>query len=333
MKKALSVFLALALCVGMCATITSCNKKIKVNPDKEHYVVGICQLASHESSALATKGFKDALTEALAADGKTVEFNEQNAEGDLDACEKLAKQLASDKVDLILADSTPALSAAHKATKTIPVLGAAITDYGVALGIEDFAGSSGINVSGSSDLVPLVEQAQVVIDVLKLTSDSRVGVIYCSAEPNSAYQASAVLLYLNQCGINANVYTFAQASELEATVKKAAGKCNALYFPTDNTIALNEDVIRNVCGPARIPVCTGYESDISFASLTPDYYNLGAETGKMAADVLLGREDITKLAIHHDEHPVYKYNKSICAELGIDTAALDAGGYINREAE
>lgn len=330
MKKALCMILALVLCA---ACLTACNNGgIQVDANKSEYVVGICQLVTHDSLDLATQGFKDALTEALAAEGRTVSFKEQNGQGDPNTCVTIVNSFVSDKVDLILGNATPALQAAYNATETIPVLGTSITEYGVALEIENFSGVVGSNVSGTSDLAPLEDQAQMMIDVLGLTSGATVGILYCSAEPNSAYQYNVVSAYLAGKGITVNEYKFSEATELQSIVTKASGECDAIYVPTDNTVASNDETVRNVCGPALTPVFTGYESDICFATLAISYYNIGAETGKMAAEILMGKEDITKMAIRYDAAPVKKYNQAICEELGIDTAALAADGYVAREA-
>lgn len=334
MKKTISILLVLALCLGACLSLTACgNSGVKVDPNKSEYVVGICQLITHDSLDAATKGFRDALTEALAAEGRTVVFREQNGQGEPNTCTTIVNSFVSDGVDLILGNATAALQAAYNATQTIPVLGTSITEYGVALGIEDFSGTVGNNVSGTSDLAPLDEQAQMMIDVLGLETNATVGILYCSAEANSAYQYDVVKRYLEGKGIVVKEYKFSESTELQSMVTNAVSACDAIYVPTDNTVASNDEMLRNICGPAKVPVFTGYESDVCFATLAISYYNIGVETGKMAAAILLGKEDVTKMAIRYDAAPVKKYNREICIELGIDTAALDAAGYVARTSE
>jgi len=327
MKRAISILLIAVMCLGILAGCQQTGTKIKVNADKKEYVVGICQLVTHDSLDAATKGFKDALTEALQAEGRTVQFKDQNGQNDSNTCVTIINSFVSEDVDLIMANATPVLQAAYNATKTIPVLGTSITEYGVALGIKNFSGTVGNNISGTSDLAPLTEQAQMMIDVLKLQEGATVGILYCSAEANSAYQYDVVSKYLKEKKITVKEYKFSESTELQSVVTKASDECDAIYIPTDNTVASNDEMVRNVCGPAKTPVFTGYESDICFATLAISYYNIGAETGKMAAKILMGKEDVTKLAIAYDAAPVKKYNKEICDELGIDTAALDNAGY------
>ena len=329
MRKVLSILLVLALCLSMAACAND-TVTIKVNPDKSEYVVGICQLVTHDSLDLATQGFKDALTEALEAEGRTVVYKDQNGQGDTNTCVTIVNSFVSEDVDLILGNATPALQAAYNATETIPVLGTSITEYGVALSIENFSGVVGNNVSGTSDLAPLEDQAQMMIDVLALEEGATVGILYCSAEPNSAYQYDVVKAYLEDKNITVNEYKFSESTELQGIVTKASAECDAIYVPTDNTVASNDETVRNVCGPDKTPVFTGYESDVCFATLAISYYNIGVETGKMAADILLGKKDVTTMEIGYDAQPVKKYNKTICDELGIDTAKLDADGYVAR---
>ena len=180
MKKVISIVLVLMLCVSMMAACG--NDGIIINPNKQEYVVGICQLVTHDSLDQATQGFKDALTEALAAEGRTVVFKEQNGQGEPNTCVTIVNNFVADKVDLIMGNATAALQAAYNATENIPILGTSITEYGVALELENFNGTVGSNVSGTSDLAPLEDQAQMMIDVLGLDSSATVGILYCSAD-------------------------------------------------------------------------------------------------------------------------------------------------------
>ncbi len=331
MKKIISLVLALTLCLGACLAFTSCGgTKVKVNPDKENYVVGICQLVQHPALDAATEGFRDGLTAALAEAGRTVTFKENNAQGDSTTCSTIINSFISDDVDLIMANATAALQSAYNATEVIPVLGTSITEYGVALEIENFSGTIGNNVSGTSDLAPLTEQAQMMIDTLDLKSGAKVGLLYCSAEANSEYQVKVVKEYLEGKGIVCTNYSFADSNELATVTTSAANSSDAIYVPTDNTVASNTTTIYNICSLKNIPVFAGEEgicSGCGYATLSISYYNIGKKTGEMAAEVLLGKTDITKLPIAYDEAPVKKYNEAICNELGIDTAKLEAAGY------
>ncbi len=332
MKKIVALVLSLVMLGCTCFALASCkDDKIKVNPDKEHYVVGICQLVTHDALDAATEGFKTALTEALAKEGRTVEFKYQNAAGDSNTCNTIVNSFVSDDVDLILANATAALQAAYNATTTIPVLGTSITEYGVALGIESFDGTVGNNVSGTSDLAPLTTQAQMMVDTLGLKSGDKVGLLYCSSEPNSQYQVDVVRDYLEAKGITCTDYKFNDSNDLQNITVSAANNCDAIYVPTDNTAASNTSIIDNVCAAKKVPVFAGEEATCAgcgYVTLAISYANIGKVTGEMAAKVLLGQADITEMAIAYDAAPVKKYNEMACINLGIDVEALKNEGYV-----
>ncbi len=337
MKRIVSLLIALTLLTCACLAFTSCQKtEIKVNPDKEEYVVGICQLVQHAALDEATRGFKEALTAELAKAGRTVVFKENNAQGDATTCSTIVNSFVSDDVDLIMANATAALQSAYNATETIPVLGTSITEYGVALEIENFSGTIGNNVSGTSDLAPLTEQAQMMIDTLNLQQGAKIGLLYCSAEPNSDYQVKEVKAYLEGKGMVCTNYSFSDSNDLAAIATSAAATSDAIYVPTDNTVASSTGIIDSICSAAQVPIFAGEEGickGCGYATLSISYYNIGAKTGKMAAEVLLGKADITELAIQYDEAPVKKYNEEICIELGIDIEALKAAGYVKIETD
>ena len=325
MKKALSIILVLALTLGMCMSLASCKKETK-----DHFVVGIIQLAPHPALDAATEGFKDALTAKLEAEGKTVEFKYENAQGDSNTCNTIVNSFVSSDVDLIMANATAALAAAYNATDKIPILGTSITEYGVALDLENFSGTVGGNVSGTSDLAPLTEQAQMMIDTLGLEAGAKVGLLYCSSEPNSQYQVNVVKEYLSGKGMVCTDYKFSDSNDLSSIAAKAATESDAIYIPTDNTVASNTEIINNICAPAKVPVFAGEEATCAgcgYATLSISYYNIGKVTGEMAAEILLGTAKIEDMAIRYDANPVKKYNKAACENLGIDVAALEAAGY------
>jgi putative ABC transport system substrate-binding protein len=293
------------------------------------YKVGIVQLVEHPALDAATDGFKQALIDELGKDG--VSFDYQNAQNDANTCATIVNQFVSNNVNLIMANATPALQAAAAATDQIPILGTSVTEYGVALGIKDFNGTVGTNISGTSDLAPLTEQAQMMIDTLSLKSGDKVGLLYCSAEANSTYQVAVVKEYLTGKGIACTEYSFADSNDLTSVATKAASECKAIYVPTDNTVADNAGIIKNASLAKKVPVFAGEEgicAGCGYATLSIDYYNLGKKTGEMAAKILLGKAHIEDMAIEYDANPTKKYNKEICDALGIDTAKLEAAGYV-----
>ena len=279
------------------------------------FVVGICQLVEHPALDAATQGFKDALVEAL---GDRVTFDEQNAAGDSNTCSTIVNSFVSKNVDLILANATPALQAAASATMDIPILGTSITEYGVALGIDGFDGTVGGNISGTSDLAPLNEQANMLVELFP--DAKNVALIYCSAEANSQYQVDVVKAELEAKGLTAELYSFSDSNDLAAVANAACEFADVIYVPTDNTVASSAAILDGVARPAGVPVIAGEEgicAGCGVATLSISYYDLGYQTGVMAAQILTGEADISTMPVAYAPQFTKKYNPEICDELGV----------------
>lgn len=283
---------------------------------KDEFTIGICQLVAHPALDKATQGFIDAVNAAKG--DKKVTFDTQEAAGDSATCVTIANSFVQKRVDLIMANATPALQAAANSTMTIPVLGTSVTEYGVALNIKDFDGTVGGNISGTSDLAPLKDQAAMFQELLP--SAQKIGLLYCSAEANSLYQVQVVEQELAKAGKTATRLSFSDSNDLQSVLSGSINSIDALYIPTDNTCASSAETIDSICANASKPVITGEEGickGCGIATLSIDYYNLGKKTGQMAADILFNGADISTMAIAYDENPVKKYNPVICERLGI----------------
>jgi len=279
------------------------------------YTVGICQLVTHDALDAATQGFQDALVEKLGADN--VKFDLQNAAGDSNTCATIANGFVAEGVDLIMANATPALQAAVAATADIPILGTSVTEYGVALGINDFNGTPGGNVSGTSDLAPLEDQAKML--QTWFPDAKNVGLLYCSAEPNSKYQVDTVEKYLTDMGYTCKQFAFVDSNDMPAVTQEACDFCDVLYVPTDNMVASSTEVIDGIFGAAGKPIIAGEEGickGCGVATLSISYYDLGYTTGEMAAKILTGEADISTMPIEYAP-ATPKYNAEICARLGL----------------
>jgi len=306
MKRIIAIALALMLLFA----VTACGQT-----SDDTITIGICQLVQHEALDAATQGFKDALTEEF---GDKVVFDEQNASNDIPTCATICNGFASSGVDLILANATPSLQAAVAATDTIPVLGTSVTEYGVALGIESFNGVVGGNVSGTSDLAPLDQQAAMVTE---LFPDAKtVGILYCSAEANSVYQAKVVEESLEKAGLTVNIFTFADSNDVATVTASACADSDVLYIPTDNTAASCAEAISAVALPAGAPIIAGEENlckGCGVATLSIDYYELGRTTGEMAIKILKGEALISTMEIGYFPEPVKKFNPDIASQLNV----------------
>ena len=308
-KQVYTAVLAAVLAGSMIGTSVSAE-------EGQTFTVGICQLVQHEALDAATQGFKDALTENF---GDSVIFDEQNAQGDPNTCSTIINSFVSNGVDLILANATASLQAAAAGTNEIPILGTSITEYGVALEIEDFDGTVGGNISGTSDLAPLDEQAAMLNELFP--DAENVGLLYCSAEANSQYQVDTVKAELEDLGYTCEYYAFSDSNDLSSVVTTASSECDVIYVPTDNTAASNTEIINNICLPAGVPVIAGEEgicSGCGVATLSIDYYEIGLATGQMATRILTGESDVSEMPIEYAPTFTKKYNPDICEELGVE---------------
>lgn len=317
MKRLIAIIMVAVMALSLAACGTSAADP-GANNENKNYVIGICQYAPHPALDSATVGFKDAVIAGLGEENVT--FQEQNAAGEASNCSTIVNGLISSNVDLIMANATPAVAAAYNATETIPILGTSVTEYGVALGIENFSGTVGANVSGTSDLAPLDQQAEMI---LKWVPDAKkVGLLYCSAEANSKYQVQVVQEYLENKGIECKSFAFADTSDLMSVTQAAVDYSDAIYIPTDNTAANNAKAIDSITRPAKVPVIAGESGTCSgcgIATMSIDYYDLGYKTGEMAVEILKNGADITKMPIAYtpNDKLYFLYNEEICAELGI----------------
>lgn len=305
MKKILVLGLVLLLSLSLFAGGST---------EKAKYTVGICQLVQHPALDSATQGFKDALTNAFGSD---VSIDEQNASGEAVNCATIINGFVSSGVDLILANATAPLQAAASATSTIPVLGTSVTDYASALEIENWTGTVGTNVSGTSDLAPLDEQAKMIKELFP--EAKTVGLLYCSAEANSVYQVETIEGELKALGFTTKRYSFTDTNDVSSVAEKAT-ECDVIYIPTDNTAASNTEAIANVVIPKKTPVVAGEEgicSGCGVATLSISYYDLGYTTGQMAVKILKGEESVSSMPVQYAPQVTKKYNASVCAQLGI----------------
>ena len=306
MKKLLAmmmVVMMLAVCVPAMAET------------EQTYLVGICQLVQHEALDAATQGFKDALTEKL---GDSVEFDEANASGDSANCITIMNTFLSEDVDLIMANATPALQAAQAATADTPILGTSVTDYGTALDIGDWTGATGVNISGTSDLAPLDGQAAMIQELFPDAKE--IGLLYCSAEANSAYQVEVIRGYLTEMGYNCTDYVFTDSNDVASVATNACAGSDVLYIPTDNTAASCTEAIRNVVETEKTPVVAGEEGlckGCGVATLSISYYDLGYATGEMAYEILAEGADVSTMDVRYAPQFTKEYNAELCELLGV----------------
>ena len=322
MKKFMALLLALAMlfalaACGQSAPASSAAPAADAAAADKVFNVGVCQLVQHPALDAATQGFCDKLTELL---GDKVNITVQNGAGDQPSCAVIASQFVSDEVDLIMANATPALIAAAGATNEIPILGTSITAYAAAFEIDEWEGRSvALNVSGTSDLAPLDEQAAMLHDFFP---DARtVGILYCNAEANSRFQVETITPLLEAFGYTVKTFEFSDSNDVAAVTTSAVGECDALYIPTDNTAASCAEAINNVALPAGVPIIAGESglcSGCGVATLSIDYYDIGVKTAEMAFDILTNGADVSTMEIAYAPVFTKMFNADICKTLGIE---------------
>lgn len=311
MNKTIKKVLALGLSAVLVGSVfAGCSAQ------DSKYKIGIIQSQQHAALDEATRGFQDAVTQALGAEN--VEITLQNANGDSATCATIANQFVADGVDLIMANATAALQASMQATASIPIVATSVTDYATALEIADWTGVTGINVTGTSDLAPLDQQAAMIQE---LCPDAQtVGILYCSAEPNSVYQANVVEENLTSMGLTANIYTCADTNEIASITTQACQEVDVIYIPTDNTIASATGAVDQIAGPAGIPVIAGEEGickGCGVATLSISYYDIGVRAGEMAVEILQNGADPSTMQIETATDLTKKYVPSRAQALGI----------------
>lgn len=317
-KKIVALVMVIALMMmtmAGCGTQSPTSADASENGDKVYHI-GICQQLEHPALDAATQGFQEKLTELL-GEGN-VEFDVQNAQGEAANCSTIASTFVAANVDLILANATTALQACAAATADIPVIGTSVTDYATALEIDDWTGATGTNVTGTSDLAPLDQQAAMIQELVP--DVKQVGLVYCSAEPNSVYQIEKVAEVLDTMNIAHKEYSAADSNEIQSVVTNAVSECDVLYIPTDNTMAGNTETINNIALPKKVPIIAGEQGiceGCGIATLSISYYDIGAAAAELAYEILVNGADPGTLEIGYAPQVTKLYDADRCAELGI----------------
>lgn len=324
-KRIISLILVVALAamtgcgtVGGKQSATKQNKAVSTTSEgkqKDVYKVGICQQLEHQALDSATEGFQDALIEKLGKE--KVEFDYQNAQGEQTNCASIATKFVNSDVDLIMANATTSLQACAAATADIPIVGTSVTDY-VLAGVVESNDAPGRNVTGTSDLAPIDKQIELMMELVP--DAKKAGILYCSAEANSVYQADKAEEALKEKNIEVERYTVADSNDIQQVVTKMTDSCDVIYIPTDNTIANNMEGVKNITVPAGIPVICGEENMCAvggLATLSISYYNIGYNAGLMAYEILVNGKNPADMPIQYADEVTVKYNADVAEALGM----------------
>lgn len=288
-------------------------------PAEGNFKIGVVQLAEHPALDAAYEGFVEALKEAGYEDGVNITIDYQNAQGEQANCQTIAEKFVNDKMDLVLAIATPAAQAMASKTTEIPILVTAVTDP-ASSGLVDSNEAPGGNVSGTSDLTPVKEQIDLLHQLLPEAKN--VGILYCSAEDNSEFQADIAMEALGALGMTGEKYTFATLDEIQAVVESMKGKVDAIYIPTDNKAAEGMATISMIATEAKLATIVGESGMVDNGGLVTyglSYFNLGKLTGQQAVSILKGEADTATMPIGYlnAEDCEFIYNEETAQELGI----------------
>ena len=304
----LMIILTLALTLAGCANSTGTDSQAEPAPQETEnqekvFKIGISQFVEHPALDAARDGFIDGLREAGFEEGKNIEIILENAQADFPTTQTIANNLVSENVDLILAIATPSAQSAANATKDIPILITAVTDP-VEAGLAKSLEKPGTNVTGTTDMNPVKEQIELLKEILpdktKGEADENtygnndaqnIGIIYNAGEPNSVIQVNIAKKAAEDIGLQVLEATVASSSEVNQAIQSLAGRVDAIYTPTDNTVASAISAIVMAANDAKIPIIgaeRGHVDGGALASLGIDYYLLGKQTGHVAARVLNG---------------------------------------------
>lgn len=330
MKKILAAGLALAMSLSLTACMGgTANSSSAASGGSESssaaassgsdgvYNIGICQQMQHVSLDEATQGFEDALTELLGEEN--VKFDYQNAGGEQANCTSIVSKFVTDNVDLIMANATTAVQCAKEATTEIPVVGTSVTDY-VSTGIVDSAENPGSNVTGYSDLSDANNHVELIQQLLP--EAKTVAILYSTGEENSRIQAESAAAAFEAAGLTAESYTANDSNDISSVVTEACTQADVIYVPTDNLMAANMELVKNVALNQKVPVVscfTADENDGALLSISISYYTMGYLAGEMAYEILVNGADPASMPIGvmSVEDMDITINQSVADELGI----------------
>ena len=285
------------------------------------YKVGVLQLVEHGALDQTNKGFVAALDES----GIAYTIDQQNAQNDQSACQTIASKFVNDGVDLVFAIATPAAQAMAGATSDIPIVGSAITDYAESGLVADNDAPGG-NVTGSSDLTPVADQIDLMLKLLPETKS--VGILLCSAESNSEVQVELAEDALDAAGVAHERYSVSSSNEIQQVVQSMVGKVDAIYAPTDNTIAAGMAAVSDIANENGLPTIVGCDTmvaDGGLASYSINYHDLGYKAGEMAVKILSEGADPADMPIEYlssDECQLI-VNQATADALGVDISMLE----------
>lgn len=278
------------------------------------FQIGIIQVVEHPALDAAREGFMA----AIEAEGLSAEFDYLNAQGDIPTLATIAQRFTHNNVDLVLAIATPSVQAMSAETYSIPIVGTAITSY-VRAGVAYSNEAPGFNITGASDMNPIEAQIRMIFEFVP--DMQTLGIAYSSNEANSVYQAEIARAVAESLGLTVIEATVTTTGDVQQNTTALAGQVDAIWIPTDNTYANAMPIVGQVSIDTGVPVFPSEEGMVmggGVATLSVNYFELGYQSGRMAAQILRGEGEPATMPIQFAQNFNYIVNGFMAGELGLD---------------
>lgn len=314
--KGIAVAAIAAMSVGMLAGCSGGSQQ-----EEKTYKVGVVQLMQHGALDQSNQGMIDGLRDSGYEEGKNLEINQQNAQGDQSNLQTIAQQFLADEVDIILSISTPATQVMAAATEEIPIVGTAITSFEQA-GLVDSDEAPGTNVTGTHDMSPVAEQIDLLLQVVP--DAKTVGTIYTSSEKNSQVQVEILKEVAAEKGLTVVERTISTVNDIQQAAQSLVGEVDAIWLPTDNNVASAMPQVVGVTDEAGLVTVCGEESMV-YAGGTITYginfYQIGYDAGVMAAKILNGESVPAEMPIQGPSDLNLVINPTAVEAIGVEIPA------------
>ena len=321
--KVVRKLLAPLLVVGILLTSLISLHQLKADKKKDVFRIGISQFITHQSLDATREGFVDELAKQGYVEGKNIEIDLQNAQGEQRNLKTISQQLAESS-DVVLAIATPSAQSLTNTTQTTPVIFSAVTDPVSAKLVESREHPGG-NVTGTSDQSSDAISTQINLIKKVLPKAKTIGILYTQSEPNSVVQKDEAKRLLEEKGFTVVEKTILDSNNVKAAAESLMAEVDMVFVPTDNIISSTMETVKQVSIKHKVPVFGGSTEMVAVGGLYnygTNYEELGRQTARMLIRVLKG-EKPENIAVELPEKLELHTNQEIAAALGIDISKLE----------
>ena len=321
--KVVRKLLAPLLVVGILLTSLISLHQLKADKKKDVFRIGISQFITHQSLDATREGFVDELAKQGYVEGKNIEIDLQNAQGEQRNLKTISQQLAESS-DVVLAIATPSAQSLTNTTQTTPVIFSAVTDPVSAKLVESREHPGG-NVTGTSDQSSDAISTQINLIKKVLPKAKTIGILYTQSEPNSVVQKDEAKRLLEEKGFSVVEKTILDSNNVKAAAESLMAEVDMVFVPTDNIISSTMGTVKQVSIKHKVPVFGGSTEMVAVGGLYnygTNYEELGRQTARMLVRVLKG-EKPENIAVELPEKLELHTNQEMAAALGIDISKLE----------